>query len=41
MHTHTTYTDLPASARGAVVALGNFDGDEAMARGQKSIVDRF
>ena len=35
MHTHTTYTDLPASARGAVVALGNFDG---LHRGHQAVI---
>ena len=35
MQTHTTYTDLPPSARGAVIALGNFDG---LHRGHQAVI---
>ena len=35
MHTHHTYTDLPASARGSVLALGNFDG---LHRGHQAVI---
>ena len=37
MRTYTTYTDLPASARGAVIALGNFDG---LHRGHQAVIAR-
>ena len=35
MQTHTTYTDIPASARGSVLALGNFDG---LHRGHQAVI---
>ena len=37
MHSHLTYTDLPESARGAVIALGNFDG---IHRGHQAVIAR-
>ena len=37
MHSHLTYTDLPVSARGAVIALGNFDG---IHRGHQAVIAR-
>ncbi len=35
MRTFTTYTDLPKGARGAVIALGNFDG---LHRGHQAVI---
>ena len=35
MQTFNTYTDLPPSARGAVIALGNFDG---LHRGHQAVI---
>ena len=37
MDSHTHYTDLPTSARGAVIALGNFDG---IHRGHQAVIAR-
>ena len=36
MHIHRAWTGLPASARGATVAMGNFDG---IHRGHRAVLD--